>query len=560
MNTKNSLPQPTHFLTALWGDKPAAPIHVWTWPGKKSHWLRDPKEADRDWRKVDVYTGVALPPADKDLREDNRVESHEAAAIAGLWCDLDWEDGAHKKPGLPTRVEVETFIAALEPKPTIVVMSGHGYQLWWLFSDRPWVFKDDAERQEAQQLAERWQTELRRRLGKALDSTWDLARVMRLPGTTNYKGTEPVPVALEKDDGPQHAVEEWRERAKGWPVEAKTTQGTTSGKKARPGGPEPQSGGYNFVLQKDAVPDIERLDRLRAAESKVTDALDHKLNLTDQSMSGYDMSLASLAAAHGWSDQEIVDLLIYHRRKHTADLKLNRPDYYERTIRKARAKQPITEEHIESAPLSELAGLGILRILELRDAPNPSRYRIVTKDRTLELPNISHLTQNRKFRDAIGEALKKWPKGLKGDVWDAFVQRLFDEVEVIEPGHPDHPRSLFDKEETQEWLSYYLDAYKIVDEEDANVNGAPFTKNGVTYIFAHHFSEWLVSARSEKLTSRALYSRLKDAGWETHKVRLAQKANSVNAWRPVPASAGTGAHTQAGDHAHARAGTTEHAI
>ena len=59
-------------------------------------------------------------------------------------------------------------------------------------------------------------------------------------------------------------------------------------------------------------------------------------DLQDQSPSTYDMSLASQAVGAGWTDQEVTDLLIAHRRYQKVDLKL-RLDYYQRTLANARA-------------------------------------------------------------------------------------------------------------------------------------------------------------------------------------------------------------------------------
>ena len=158
----------------------------------------------------------------------------------------------------------------------------------------------------------------------------------------------------------------------------------------------------------------------------------------------------------------------------------------------------------------------------------------MTKERDLELANVSHLTTNRSFRNAVAETLKKWPKGLKGDVWDAMVQRMLEAVEVIEPGHPDHPSRKSDVEETEEWLGDYLDANKVGDEEEASMNSAPFSKDGVPYIFLHHFSEWISISRGEKYTSHALANRLRDTGWEKTKVRMGEKTPRV--WRPGASS------------------------
>ena len=43
-------------------------------------------------------------------------------------------------------------------------------------------------------------------------------------------------------------------------------------------------------------------------------------DMQDPSASGYDQSLANIALAAGWSDQEIANLMIAHRRKYGEDL------------------------------------------------------------------------------------------------------------------------------------------------------------------------------------------------------------------------------------------------
>ena len=139
---------PSDFLTALWGPGMwERPVFTWTQPERRSHWLRNPHEADRDWGRRDVFVGVALPPPGKDLRSNNRVESDEADGIAGLSADVDYEvEGAHKKRNLPSQKEAEDFIGALDPQPTLVVHSWHGYQLWWLFEGGTWALTNDDER------------------------------------------------------------------------------------------------------------------------------------------------------------------------------------------------------------------------------------------------------------------------------------------------------------------------------------------------------------------------------------------------------------------------------
>jgi hypothetical protein len=65
-------------------------------------------------------------------------------------------------------------------------------------------------------------------------------------------------------------------------------------------------------------------------------------DLPDQSPSSYDLSLASMAVAAGWDDQETVDLLIACRRFNHCPPKL-RVDYYERTLTKARSSSEASD-------------------------------------------------------------------------------------------------------------------------------------------------------------------------------------------------------------------------
>jgi hypothetical protein len=93
-----------------------------------------------------------------------------------------------------------------------------------------------------------------------------------------------------------------------------------------------------FDLSRDAEPPADKL-RALLQNPKVRASWDHdRDDLQDRSASAYDLSLASFAAARGWSDQEIVDLLIASRRHNHKPVKL-RADYYERTLTTARRQQ-----------------------------------------------------------------------------------------------------------------------------------------------------------------------------------------------------------------------------
>ena len=523
----NNLNTPSAFLRALWGDEPIRPVLIWTNPGKKSHWLR-PGEADRKWEKRNVYTAVALPPENKDMRDDRRVEADEAAAIAGLWVDVDNEDEhAHRKANLPSFVEARDFVQGVDPPPTITVRSGHGYQLWWLFKGGPWVFKSDTEREEAERLCEHWQSELRRRLGKALDSTWDLARVMRLPGTTNFKGETPVEVLIDKSDGPRLAVEDWRDLAKTWPVQAKTPKKAPPAAKAPlSDGPEPHSGGSGrLFIRADVTPDAEWLDGLREID-KIRDTLDERRGF--ESPSECDQSLAShLARIPDTSDQQIIDVCVYHRRvKHKMPPK--RLDYYtEHTIKKARQS---AEDYDDDTPAMAAEDMDIVKILQVCDGDGtPPRYRFVTPSGSMTLPDGSHILEQRKFRIAVLNTFKVALRSMKNENWEPFVQRkLTPKIETTHPGDPDYPQ-LGARDETFEWIADYLDSRMTEVEGGDDVTDAPFVLNGVEHIMPAHFNEWLKTNRNETFTNHGLHLRLSDVGWHSKKVRI-PKGPTVNRW------------------------------
>jgi hypothetical protein len=180
----------------------------------KAHWI-PAHDLDRAARRIcelscdrDVYLGVALQDrqaalAEKRRRLDAKGRAGEPAresscrgfastaiAIPGFWADIDILGPAHKAPTLPPTREAARELVATVPQPaSLIVDSGHGIYAWWLFHEL-WVFADDNEREKAAATSRGFQaylqTEAARR-GWTIDSTADLARVLRPVGSFNYK-------------------------------------------------------------------------------------------------------------------------------------------------------------------------------------------------------------------------------------------------------------------------------------------------------------------------------------------------------------------------------------
>lgn len=160
------------------------------------------KYADR----YDMYVSVATH---SEVSQSGRGSLKTAATIPGFWADIDIGTEGHKPASLPNPENEDQALSIVEglPAPSAVIHSGGGLQLWWLF-DEPWVFDDHTE---AQRAADEWNRLLIERgegLGYHVDVVGDLPRILRVPGTFNYKSEDPREVKLQFLDGPTYPMEE----------------------------------------------------------------------------------------------------------------------------------------------------------------------------------------------------------------------------------------------------------------------------------------------------------------------------------------------------------------
>lgn len=161
---------------------------------------------------ADVWFGVC--PVEGPPRR-GRGSAEQVTALPALWADIDVKPGACTDLGQAVDV-IAAISEAIGSRPTVMIFSGHGFQPLWSVDDPDEaLFGDDPEkRTAAAALLRRW-GQLVRTVGAqrnvALDSVFDLARVLRVPGTTNHKG-EPMPVVATHDGGRPLTFEEIRER------------------------------------------------------------------------------------------------------------------------------------------------------------------------------------------------------------------------------------------------------------------------------------------------------------------------------------------------------------
>lgn len=186
-----------HFLNIMFGTIPSGQYgYLWLKRGEEKITISFNVSNPIDLQKMaetainyndegyDVYFSVGT--LSKTLPKNHRAKKVDVIGISALWSDIDIEGGdAHKKTNLSPDISVA--ISFLPIKPSIIVHSGHGIHVYWLFSDFQVI--SDENRAEIETLEKDLLSVIRINAGKykGIDSVQDLSRVMRLPGTYNHK-------------------------------------------------------------------------------------------------------------------------------------------------------------------------------------------------------------------------------------------------------------------------------------------------------------------------------------------------------------------------------------
>lgn len=283
-------------------------------PGASQHFCRTTDDAiaiaTRSSGTANVYVG-ACPRSRRSGKRD------AVTTVLGAWADLDFHQ---TDPNRDVALELAyRRIEALGIQPSMLVHTGNGLQVWWLFC-RPAAITADwpAERFEAINIG------LARRLGG--DHVHDLGRVLRVPGTMNLpavkkreRGCVPVMARLLDAGGPTYRPEDFASVAIALPPTA-TRQFDTA------------------KIDVSSQPSPEVLE----AFTGLLDALDpnHSLvrtwqgdrELLDDSRSGWDMAMANQLVRAGIRDEFIPHILRAFRKGRGATANAR---YLARTIAKA---------------------------------------------------------------------------------------------------------------------------------------------------------------------------------------------------------------------------------
>lgn len=281
---------------------------------------------------TDVFVGVGLQDLAAARARSGRGRNEDVVALTAIGLDLDLAKASSPKNYLPDRPTAIRFLSALPIRPGVRVWSGGGFQVWWPFKE-PILIASVEDREAAKRLVRRWHAYVRQRLnGFALDGTADLARVLRAPGAVNNKYR--TPVVLEDSSGPHVDPAELEDLCIAVPDLGSP--------------PTTAAVGLPGSLDPAAVPPAMKFAALCRSSPLFARVWRRELSPKDRSQSGFDFRLATLAAWAGWTDTDIVNLLIAHRRLGGGPLKL-RVDYFTRTIARARiaaAAMPAPRIHV----------------------------------------------------------------------------------------------------------------------------------------------------------------------------------------------------------------------
>ena len=515
-------------------------MSVFLLPGGKNAWFDNAVDAavyaEQHNGKSNVYFSLS---AFENVKS-GRGKEEDAIALIAVGIDIDIAGNVHTKDNLPrSQEEAMSFVDLAFPgiRPTIITNSGHGLQCFYVFKE-PWYFEDEGDKVAAKQLCSDIRHNYQYHMGKegyTLDATFDLARIMRVAGTLNIKDMPVQSIIVEKSgryytpaDFENLIINEQRKPIKSI---VKSGDGST----------------YNLTLNSEAVPNKAKMvglmddsDFMHVWEKLLDNKLKARLKANgdegDCSLSIYDLMLANKAVRADWTPQEIADLIIAFRRKHSKDpnefQKAMRMDYMERTIKKAYEGYT---KIMDSKEIKRVARE--LKILDARekagekispeekaqkegDAYNivsgffngkkfkilrkyisdPPEYEVLFQNgERIHLGSSKELMNQHTLCSKVFDTYGKMPDTLKKEDFTKFLNFMGRRIEIVHTS----PETR-ETDRMSSWINEYLSGLSVSEDRHSAFNNGhdPFKEGGQTYLFGHKLRNYIYANYGERLGSK----------------------------------------------------------
>lgn len=327
-------------------------ITTWLWPTGEDVYFR--------------MCPVMRPP------KYGRGKAMDSCALLFVWLDLDVGEKDNGKSYFKSKEEALRWVKEHIPY-SFVVDSGRGLHVYCILEDPIYVIDQDSF-EFAHGLSQRFQQWARERCPYEIDSTHDLARVLRLPGSVHSETRSLVTVASQSSNRVT------QEMLKTLPISKKLSGPLTSANS--------ESG--EIVLDPNCVVDQEQLMAVATINANfLATWLGQREPSGDTSPSGLRFGMISFLMAMQLPKQDVVNItiryLIDRKNLRPDQIKLDRPNVWLTEMAKCAVEQftsddidVVVEEQPEDEQLRAVAAL-----MEFPDASvltGVSRFLIMADD------------------------------------------------------------------------------------------------------------------------------------------------------------------------------------
>ena len=338
-------------------------INLWTLSDKHSQYFTNIDEFEEATEQIegDIYFGLGTSTIKNGTY--NRFSANQIQGTGCIHVDIDFGTKGHNAENLPPTIQEAMNIAQRITVPSYVIESGHGIHAYYMLTEyacTPETTKQIATLQRDFQKILSCYTEY------DLDMTHDISRVLRIPGSKNYKDPDDVKdcKVLVDNSNLRYTVKNIEKDLETTSNNSKPIKKTIIPKPTQLhlelDIPEKSLSGMditgNKIVYDQTIKDDEKyriINRrlIRTPDRKIDPELivaiesvfdqdfkniwTHQKTLSDPTTSAYDLALTNMCADMDFAEQDMCDLLITHRRFHKSDLKLTHNSYYGRTIYKA---------------------------------------------------------------------------------------------------------------------------------------------------------------------------------------------------------------------------------